>query len=271
MSAVLILGVIGTTWGLLRSMKAEREQSRERELAEQARVEAEGVTTFLSDMLAAVDPGQSGKDVSVRQVLDKSSKTIGEKFTNNPLVEARLRLTIGKSYYGLGLYDEADKHLPLAIEMYRRLRGEEHVETIRSMNVLTYVYFFQRRMDEARALNERTVEQARHGLGEGNAETLTALNLKGALMIGVGGREEELLSLRKHVLEQRRRTLGEEHPDTLGSMHNLALLYRDTGRTNQAATLFEQLVAIRRHVSGDEHPDTLLSMRMLAFGVPTRP
>jgi serine/threonine protein kinase len=110
-SAVLVLGIIGTTWGLLRSMKAEREQSRERELAEQARVEAEGVTTFLSDMLASVDPGQSGKDVSVRQVLDQASKTISEKFTNNPLVEARLRSTIGTSYFGLGVYEEAERHL----------------------------------------------------------------------------------------------------------------------------------------------------------------
>ncbi len=265
MSAVLVLGVIGTTWGLLRSLKAEREQGRERERAEEARYEAEAVTTFLSDMLAAVDPGQSGKDVSVRQVLDHASKTISEKFTDNPLVEARLRSTIGKSYYGLGVYDEAERHLPVAVEMNRRLLGEEHVETIRSMNALTYLYSRQGREDEARAMNERTVAQARNGLGEGNAETLMALNLKGTLMIGVAGREEELLSLRKHVLEQRRRTLGEEHLDTLGSMHNLALLYRDTGRTNQAATLFEQLVAIRRRVSGDEHPDTLLSMRMLAF------
>ena len=264
-SAVLILGVIGTTWGLLRSLKAEQQQSRERALAEQARVEAEGVTTFLSDMLAAVDPGQSGKDVSMRQVLDKSSKTIGERFANQPLIEARLRRTIGKSYHGLGLYDEAERHLPVAVEMYRRLRGEEHVETIRSMNALTYLYFRQGRMDEARALNERTVESARTGLGEGNAETLMALNLKGNLMMEVAGREEELLTLRKHVLEQQRRTLGEEHPDTLGSMHNLASVYHLTGCINEAASLYEQTVAIKRRVLGDEHPGTQMSMRNLAL------
>ena len=220
-------------------MKAEREQSRERELAEQARVEAEGVTQFLSDMLAAVDPGQSGKDVSVRQVLDQASKTISEKFTDNPLVEARLRSTIGKSYYGLGLFDEAERHLPVALEIHRRLRGEEHVETIRSMNALAILYFRQGRMDEAWALNERAVEQAHNGLGEGNAETLTALNLKGNLMWQTE-RWEGLLTLRKYVLEQRRRTLGEEHLDTLTSMHNFALVYLTTGRTSEAATLFEE-------------------------------
>ncbi len=263
-AAVLILGIIGTTLGLLRSMKAEREQSRERELAEQARVEAEGVTQFLSDMLAAVDPGQSGKDVSVRQVLDQASKTISEKFTNNPLVEARLRSTIGQSYYGLGIYDEAERHLPVAFEMYRRLRGEEHVETIRSMNALTWLYFLQGRIDDARALNERTVEQARHGLGEGNAETLFALNLKGNLMRDTG-RLEGLITLYKNVLEQRRRTLGEENPYTLSSMQNLALANRETGRTSEAASLYEQTIAIKRRVLGDEHPETLGPMVSLAI------
>ena len=262
-AAVLVLGVIGTTWGLLRSMKAEQEQSRERELAEQARVESEGVTTFLSDMLAAVDPGQSGKDISVRQVLDKAAKTIGDRFTNQPLIEARLRRTIGESYFGLGLYDEAERHLPVAVEMYRRLRGEEHVETIRSMNALTYLYSRQWRIDEARALNARTVEQARHGLGEDNAETLTALNFKGNLMVGTG-RSEETLALFKHVLEQRRRTLGEEHPNTLTSMHALSNVYFNTGRMNEAASLYEQTAPIKRRVLGDEHPDTLLTMYCLA-------
>ncbi len=262
-AAVLVLGIIGTTWGLLRSMKAEREQSRERQLAEQARVEAETVTKFLSDMLAAVDPVVSGKDVSVRQVLDQASKTIGEKFTNNPLVEARLRSTIGTSYYGLGLYDEAERHLPLAVEMYRRLRGEEHVETIRSMNALTRLNLTQGRIDEAGALNERAVEQARHGLGEEDAETLTALGLKGVLMWETG-RWEGLLTLWKNVLEQRRRTLGEEHLDTLKSMHALAVLYLRTGRTSEAASLFEQTLETKGRVLGDEHPDTLIAMTMLA-------
>ncbi len=268
---VLLIGVVVSTSMYLKSERergravvAEQEQSRERELAEQARVEAEGVTQFLSDMLAAVDPGQSGKDVSVRQVLDKSSKTIGEKFTNNPLVEARLRSTIGKSYFGLGLYDEAERHLQVAVEMYRRLRGEEHVETIRSMNTLTRLYWSQGRYDEALELNERTVEKARHGLGEDNAETLTGLRLKGAFMHQTG-HWEGLLTLRKNLLEQQRRTIGEEHLDTLNSMNTLAYSYYMTGRRNEAVSLYVQTIAIMRRVLGDEHPTTLGTMLMLAW------
>ncbi len=247
-----------------RAVVAEQEQSRERELAEQARVEAEAVTKFLSDMLAAVDPGQSGKDVSVRQVLDKSSKTIGEKFTNNPLVEARLRATIGKSYFGLSLYDEAEHHLPVAVEMYRRLLGEEHVETIRSMNALALLYFRQFRLDEAWALNERTVEQARHGLGEGNAETLTALNLNTMLRLDTG-RWTGLLPLQENTLERQRRTFGDEHPDTLKSMRGVAWVCFLTGRINEAVSLFAQADAIQRRVLGDEHPQRLMTMTALAY------
>jgi len=255
-AAVLILGVIGTTWGFVRAVVAQRN-------AVQRAAESETVTTFLSDMLAAVDPAESGKDVSVREILDKSSKALGERFTNQPQIEARLRSTIGKSYFELGVYDQAELHLPVAFDMYRRLRGEEHVETIRSMNALAYLYYRQQRVDAAWALNERTVEKGRHGLGEENTETLTALRLKGALMMETG-RWEGLLTLTKNTLEQRRRTLGDEHLDTLKSMHNLANLYLNTGCTSEAASLFEQTVAIERRVLGDEHWSTLLSMRMFA-------
>jgi tetratricopeptide (TPR) repeat protein len=132
------------------------------------------------------------------------------------------------------------------------------------MNALTYLYWRQGREDEARALNEQAVEQARHGLGDENAETLTALNLKGNLMAEVAGREEEYLTLRKYVLDQRRRILGEEHVDTLSSMHNLALLYVGMGRTNEAVNLLEQTDAIQRRMLGGEHPSSLLTKSLLA-------
>jgi len=254
--AVLILGVVGTTWGFVRAVVAQRN-------AVQRAEESEAVTQFLSDMLAAVDPAESGKDVSVREILDKSSKTIGERFTNQPLVEARLRSTIGKSYFELGVYPEAEQHLPQAFEMYRSLRGEDHLETIRSMNALAYLYFQQGRNDEAWALNEKTVTQALRVLGEENTQSLTALRLKGAIM-GQTGRWEGLLPLQENNLKLLRRIKGEENLDTLKAMHNLANLYFNRGRTNEAVSLYEQRIAISRRVFGEDHSTALMTMRMLA-------
>jgi hypothetical protein len=94
--ALAVLGSLGAaTAGFVRATDAlEREQ--------EARSESEAVTTFLSDMLAAVDPGHGGKDVTVREVMDEAAEKIGLGLGERPTVEARLRGTIARTYQALG-------------------------------------------------------------------------------------------------------------------------------------------------------------------------
>ena len=65
-------------------------------------------------------------------------------------------------------------------------------------------------------------------------------------------------------LAARERVLGPDHPDTLLSRNNLAVAYRDAGRTDEAISLHEQNLAARERVLGPDHPDTLLSRNNLA-------
>ena len=58
--------------------------------------------------------------------------------------------------------------------------------------------------------------------------------------------------------------LGEEHSDTLQSMNNLALLYQNQGRHDEAEPLYVKTLEVRRRVLGEKHPKTLLSMKRLA-------
>jgi hypothetical protein len=71
--------------------------------------------------------------------------------------------------------------------------------------------------------------------------------------------------LTETVVAVLKRTLGEEHPDTLGSMHNLALIYSEVGRWQEALQLTETVVAARKRTLGEDHPDTLASMHNLAL------
>jgi eukaryotic-like serine/threonine-protein kinase len=60
--------------------------------------------------------------------------------------------------------------------------------------------------------------------------------------------------------------LGPDHPDTLASMHDLALVLRDTpSRWDEARDLLGRVLAARRRVLGPDHPDTLASMDTLAL------
>ena len=74
----------------------------------------------------------------------------------------------------------------------------------------------------------------------------------------------EAEALLGQCLEVQRRELGLEHPGTLGSMNNLANVYKALGKYAQAEALDSQTLEIKRRVLGPEHPDTLYTMNNLA-------
>ena len=59
---------------------------------------------------------------------------------------------------------------------------------------------------------------------------------------------EESLAIRKKML-------GEEHPDVAQSLNNLAALYENQGKYDEAEKMFEESLAIRKKMLGEEHPD----------------
>ena len=53
-------------------------------------------------------------------------------------------------------------------------------------------------------------------------------------------------------------------------MNNLAVLYKDQGRYDEAEPLYLETLETRKRVLGDDHPDTLGSMNALAWFLLTR-
>jgi serine/threonine protein kinase len=260
--ALASASVISTSM-YLRAESARLEQSRERQRAEQARDEAQAVTEFLSNMLAQADPWKSGKDILVRQVVDEASKTVGTKFTDQPLVEARLRATMGETYDALGLYEEAEPHLKGALEIHRHRLGPEHPETIRSKLRLGFFNLGRGTLTDAKSICDQALPEARRSLGAEHEITLQFVHLQDSLA-QQEGRYGEALTLAQRVLDVRRRVLGDEHPETLQAMHRVAGVYLALGRPADAAEMDERVVAVRRRLLGDEHPDTVDSMGTLA-------
>ncbi len=68
----------------------------------------------------------------------------------------------------------------------------------------------------------------------------------------------------EQALESDRQTLGAEAPETLAAMDDLAMLYYEQGKYNDAETLCAAALEGRRRVLGVEHRDTLLSMSNMA-------
>jgi|GEM_PF-3433866 len=65
------------------------------------------------------------------------------------------------------------------------------------------------------------------------------------------------------VLELMRTTAGERHPDTARAMNNLALMYKKTGRIEEARRLYEEAITIQTAVLGADHPETRVTRENL--------
>jgi len=258
--AALLVGLTAAAVGFRQASVQRDNAVAARIEAEQARDESEAVTNFLSGMLAAVDPANSGRDVAVRDVLDVASASIDAALDENPLVEARLRETMGRTYLELGLLDDASRHLPVAYEIRRTRLGEEDADTLSTLSAMARLAAKRGDYQQAR----RLVEQSLAAAPEDEAHILDATHQLATIDL-LQARYEPAETGLLRALEGRRALLGPEHRDTLETARVLASLYRETGRFDEAKARMEQTLAIQERTLGVEHPDALRTLADLAW------
>ncbi|MBZ0268516.1 tetratricopeptide repeat protein [bacterium] len=231
--------------------------------ADAARGEAEAVVTFLSDMLGAVNPDESGRDVTVREVLDEAAGKVGAGFADEPLVEAQIRFAMGRSYRGLGEFDAAEEQFRTAVAIRRDQLGENDRETLSASNSLGWTYQKQGRYEQAASVLGETLEQQRRVLGSDDPATLDTMNnLAG--VFSAAGEHDKAAGLFGDVLEARRRIQGPEHPKTLAARNNLASARFDQRKYEEAEELYRDTLETLQRVLGPEHPTSLTAMVGLA-------
>ena len=261
-----------------RALAAEAQvvQQRDRVLLEKKRADQEAATAlavnnFLqNDLLAQASARvQSRPDtkpdpnLKVRTALDRAAAGITGKFDRQPGVEASIRQTIGKAYFDLGVYPEAQRQWERAVELRRRVLGQDHPDTLTSMNDLADAYRVQSAYKQAEPLFTKVLETRRRVLGEDNPATLSSINELASLYLDQG-RDAQAEPLLVKALELQRRVLGPDHPDTLTSLHDLATAYDGERKIEQAESLAIQALEGRGRVLGEEHPQTARSRNLLA-------
>jgi non-specific serine/threonine protein kinase/serine/threonine-protein kinase len=203
-----------------------------------------------------------------RRVLDTSilrpaAEAIGADFEDSPLIEARLRNTLARTYRSLGLFDEAEPHARRAEQLARDHLGDDDPLTLDSLDNVASVYWQQGRYEEAEAIFRRNLEAYRRLLGADHRSTLTAgYNVGGILL--KRSRYDEAIATFGEVLDAQRRILGDDDPDTLKTWDGLAASYWNLGRNDEALPLWLDALERRRRVLGDEHSDTLSTINNLA-------
>jgi eukaryotic-like serine/threonine-protein kinase len=254
---LLVAGVVVSTWMAVRASRAE--------------AEARAINDFLrNDVLAQAGASTQARpdtkpdpDLKVRTALDRAAARVEGNFVDQPLVEASIRQTIGRTYVDLGLHTEAQRHLERALELRRRVLGDRHPETVASMSTLGWVYERQGAYARSEQLRAQALDIRRRTLGDSHPDTLGSMNeLAGTY--DREGKYAQAEALLIKALETQERVLGQDHPRTLSSRNNLLVAYSSQGKFAEAEPLAVRMLESRRRVLGEEHPDTLTSMQNLA-------
>ncbi|MFT3879820.1 MAG: serine/threonine-protein kinase [Gemmatales bacterium] len=266
--AVLLVGIVGTTWGLVQAATKEKAEAEQRKKAETKEAETQTVLDFVENKVFAAARPEGleqglGRNARMRDVMEKALTDMADSFKDKPVIEARIRTTLGKSFWYLGEYPIAAKELHRAHELFEQVNGPTDVQTLK---VLLAIANLEERMElheKALERRERVFRLAKEHYGINEKVTQMAMsNL--AISYFTLGRTNEELKLREEVYQLTLDKLGTSDPFTLLCMTNLALAYRMSGKSQECLDLFAKAIELQKKHLGPTHPNTLDSIKNLA-------
>lgn len=257
----LLLGSIGTTWGMLRARSAEADQRSLRQRAEVDRDRARAVALFLRRTFAQIDPeiARTRDTTLLVQLLDDAASRLERReWAGDADAELELRLTIGGAYGDLGRYDDAERVIAPVVD--RASRDAELAPDLRTWAFArgASVALARSDVDRARSLYRSALEIL-EAQDDPNAAELAAIH-GGLGHVAVATRDwDEAVRQHEASLTWAQRVGGREEIKCLG---NLAATLRRAGRVDDALARYAALdPLLESSASDDPTVASLLSNR----------
>ena len=238
--------------------------ARERDRAAREAAKAQAVSAFLQETLSSANPYEGqGRSVTVVEVLKAASDKLGHSFADQPEVAAAIRHTIGNTYNGLGLLEEAEPWFRQALQMRQDTLGGEHADVAASMDELAELLNEKAEVEEAERLSREALAMKRRLLGDESVEVADSLGNLGIILKSQGRYEAAEAHLRES-LAMRRKLLGDKSADVATGLNNLAAVLDDRGDLEGAERMYRESLAISQLAFGDAHPNVAAVRNNLA-------
>jgi len=216
-------------------------------------------TARLRDLLSRANPTNVALRTLDENIFDTALSAVHERFAAQPLVRARLLQTLSDTMRGLGLPDRALAPQTEALAIRRAALGDDHPDTIESINGMGVALEAQGKPAEGEVYIREALERSRRVLGPDAPITITTLSNIGA-MLRVRGRFEEAEPMAREVLESCRRVMGPGHAETLSALNNMGVLMHSWGKLAEAEPFIRESAELHRNTLGNEHVDTLVAV-----------
>jgi eukaryotic-like serine/threonine-protein kinase len=277
--AVLMAGIVVSTWQAIRAKRAGQMALTERDRAVQAeartRIERDRAAVAEQEATQERDKAVASQTQAVQErnrALKEKQRADGEaataKAVNDFLQNDLLAQASASKQAKPGTKPDPDLKVRTALERAAAgIHGKFDKQPLVEASIretMGSAYDDLGLYAEAQQQMERSLELRREELGADHPDTLRMMNDLGTLH-SAQGKFAEAEPILAQALKAERRVLGAEHPETLNTMNNLGLLYQYQGKYAQAEPLLSQTFEIRRRVIGEEGPDTLGSLNNLAM------
>jgi serine/threonine protein kinase len=189
-AVLLVAATVFSAWQAVRAKRAETasraaevEATQDRDRADAEKENTQAALHFLlADVLEQADPQhEPDRNLKLRTLLDRAADRLVGNAKMPPVVEAAIRETMGRTYWGLGEYDKAEPHLTHSYALYRMHEGDDHPNTLDAAHHLARLHLFQSDFSKAEPLLLHVVDGRRRLLGEEHPETLEAMRNLGLL------------------------------------------------------------------------------------------
>ena len=267
-SMALLAGGSVAVWQAIRATRAERQVGEEAARAKGEAARAQAVLGFLqNDLIALADPDFAGSDgqftpnreLKLKTALKQSSLRIGDRFRDQPLIEAAIRLSIGRAFERLADVENAQPQLEKAEEIYLGELGPSAPETLEVRDALAWTDLRSDDRDRAVAAHRNVLSQRRAVLGAEDPAVFRSMRALAVALASAPSGYLEAEALYLQIIEEGKHVLGEDHPLILSSKNGLGYIYESLGHFDKARRLENEVYEGRLRRLGANHPDTIRS------------
>ncbi len=284
--AVLVLGLVGTGYGLRQESKQrwlaqqnaqEASDQAQRAAAEAVRAQAaeakaderadelEQVAQFQASQLSGIDTALMGS--RLREATLRERRRAAEQGGGQDDIEASVRelerALEGVNFTNVALGSLEENIFDRALAAIDEEFGDQPLVQARLLQTLAEVMRNVGLISRATGPQERALAIFRAEAGEDDPLTIQATGSMG-ILLRVQGKLAEAQPFYERSLEAFRDAYGADDPNTLMAAQNLATLLQTRGELDESERYYRQAIEGYRRVAGEEDPGTLNAMNNFA-------
>ncbi len=246
---LLVVGIIVSVSQAVRATRAEKSVRTEASRSGAA-------FGFMSRMLEGVGPKVArGRDPALLlEILETTAKRVDTELQDQPLVEADLRMVLGKAYGELNMISNAVRMTQATVELRRKHLGLTNVGVADALANLAVFLSYTDELPRAEQVGREALAMRLVVHGRDHTNVAMSLNNLGNCL-WYQGKLAEAEDLHRRALDLRRKLLPPDHLLIAMSLLNLANLQVSRGNFTEVDTNYASALQVYRNNQGDDSPD----------------